>query len=168
MRFLVFNLLLIEPLTHAFLLSHVRQSFCSNHYHPLPMPSSVIPYQSETLAMTKREESVKMYSVQSGKEIIPLNEFDTNQLAEADSIFDSIDTDKDGGISGEELRSHLVALGCSAESIRSLFTVLDTNDDGTISRNEMRFAFENYESEALRIAFGLGTKSTNGAYDDTV
>mmetsp|Transcript_26763 Transcript_26763/g.61600 ORF Transcript_26763/g.61600 Transcript_26763/m.61600 type:complete len:265 (-) Transcript_26763:53-847(-) len=169
MRFLILNLILVEPFTRAFLLSHVRQSFCANHCQPLAMPSSVAPYQSEALIMTKRKESTNMYSIQSGKEVASsFNELDATILADADSIFDSIDIDKNNEISGEELRSHLVAFGCSPESIRFLFTVLDTNDDGIISRDEMRFAFENYELEDLRLAFGLGTKSTKGAYDDAV
>mmetsp|Transcript_38491 Transcript_38491/g.89488 ORF Transcript_38491/g.89488 Transcript_38491/m.89488 type:complete len:298 (-) Transcript_38491:286-1179(-) len=89
-------------------------------------------------------------------------------FAEADSIFDTIDINKDGGISNAELQAHLVILGYSKDSIRYLFTALDSNADGVISREEMRFAFANYESTALYMSLGLGNEVTNDAFNDAV
>jgi len=88
--------------------------------------------------------------------------------AEADSIFDTIDINKDGGISNAELRAHLVVLGYSQDSIRYLFTALDANADGVISRKEMRYAFSNYESTALYMALGLGNDVTDDAFNDAI
>jgi len=88
--------------------------------------------------------------------------------AEADTLFDAIDTNKDGGISNNELRAHLVLVGYSRDSIRYLFNTLDANLDGVISREEMRYAFANYESTALRMALGVGNDVTNDAFDDAV
>jgi len=75
----------------------------------------------------------------------------------SDSIFDKIDTDKDGTISNDELQLHLEGIGYSNMSIRTLFATLDKNADGLISREEMRFAFTNYDIQALYEAFGVGT-----------
>jgi len=92
----------------------------------------------------------------------------TEAFAEADAIFDTIDTDKDGGISNAELRAHLVVLGYSQDSIRYLFTALDANADGVISREEMRFAFSNYESTALYMSLGLGNDVSDDAFNDAI
>jgi len=76
-----------------------------------------------------------------------------------DTIFTSIDTNNDGGISYEELHTNLEGIGYSSESIRSLFTSLDRNKDGMISRIEMQFAFANYETAALYKVFGVLNKA---------
>eukprot|EP00554_Chaetoceros_debilis_P012898 CAMPEP_0194112548 /NCGR_PEP_ID=MMETSP0150-20130528/12382_1 /TAXON_ID=122233 /ORGANISM="Chaetoceros debilis, Strain MM31A-1" /LENGTH=312 /DNA_ID=CAMNT_0038802221 /DNA_START=57 /DNA_END=995 /DNA_ORIENTATION=+ len=83
------------------------------------------------------------------------NTTDAELIAEANLIFDTIDTNQDGGISNEELRTYLEGIGYSTECIRSLFTALDKNVDGVISREEMQFAFGNYELNALYKAFGF-------------
>lgn len=90
-------------------------------------------------------------------------------LQTADSIFDTIDTNRDGSISNDELRTHLGSIGYSPESIRLLFTALDKNADGVISREEMRFAFENYDVSSLYKAFGVGDEDvTEEMYSATV
>merc|ERR1719491_362794 len=71
--------------------------------------------------------------------------------------FTNYDTDKDGTISNDELQVHLEGIGYSNKSIRTLFATLDKNADGLISREEMRFAFTNYDIQALYQAFGVGT-----------
>jgi len=88
----------------------------------------------------------------------------------ADSIFDAIDTDKDGSVSNEELRLHLEEIGYSANSIRSLFATIDKNADGAIDREEMRFAFDNYDLLALYQAFGVGVDdvANDKRYNDAV
>jgi len=92
----------------------------------------------------------------------------SDMIGEADTIFDSIDVNKDGQISNDELQSHLEKNGYSTESIRNLFTALDKNADGIISREEMQFAFYNYEATALFMAFGEGNDVSVDAYNDAV
>ena len=82
------------------------------------------------------------------------------RFAEADSLFDMLDTNNDGGISNEELKCHLESIGFAAESIRSLFTILDKNADGIISKAEMRFAWSKYDTANLYKAFGLDINDT--------
>eukprot|EP00751_Fragilariopsis_kerguelensis_P024155 CAMPEP_0170858366 /NCGR_PEP_ID=MMETSP0734-20130129/15948_1 /TAXON_ID=186038 /ORGANISM="Fragilariopsis kerguelensis, Strain L26-C5" /LENGTH=306 /DNA_ID=CAMNT_0011230987 /DNA_START=22 /DNA_END=942 /DNA_ORIENTATION=- len=82
--------------------------------------------------------------------------FDNNDSM-SDSIFDKIDTDQDGSITNDELQTHLEGIGYSNMSIQTLFGALDKNEDGLISREEMRFAFTNYDIQALYQAFGIGT-----------
>lgn len=88
-------------------------------------------------------------SIPSGKEI--------DLLDEADAIFDSVDTNKDGEISADELKTHLVdVMGYSSEYTTYLFASLDTNADGVITREEMRFAFYNFEALSMYMTFGIG------------
>mmetsp|Transcript_25460 Transcript_25460/g.38441 ORF Transcript_25460/g.38441 Transcript_25460/m.38441 type:complete len:276 (-) Transcript_25460:105-932(-) len=82
-------------------------------------------------------------------------------LPEADAIFDSIDTDCDGSITGAELKNHLMnTMGYSADSpqCRYLFEAFDSDRSGEISREELRAAFcsQNYGAVALYMTFGLG------------
>jgi Ca2+-binding EF-hand superfamily protein len=89
-------------------------------------------------------------------------------FAEADSLFDMLDTNNDGGISNEELKSHLESIGFAAESIRSLFTILDKNADGIISKAEMRFAWSKYDTANLYKAFGLDINDTGTPYNEVI
>jgi len=89
-------------------------------------------------------------------------------FAEADSLFDTIDTNNDGGISNEELKSHLESIGFAAESIRSLFTILDKNADGIISKAEMRFAWSKYDTANLYKAFGLDDNDARTPYNEVI
>jgi len=92
-----------------------------------------------------------------------------DKVTEANRIFDSIDKDGNGEISNDELRLHLEKNGFSADSIRNLFTALDKNADGAISREEMQFAFYNYETTALYMAFGVtNDQVSTESYDDAV
>ena len=90
------------------------------------------------------------------------------RFAEADSLFDMLDTNNDGGISNEELKSHLESIGFAAESIRSLFTILDKNADGIISKAEMRFAWSKYDTANLYKAFGLDINDTGTPYNEVI
>lgn len=92
----------------------------------------------------------------------------TDMVAEANSIFDSIDVNNDGEISNDELQANLEESGYSPETIRNLFTALDKNADGVISREEMLFAFSNYEATALFMALGKGSEVSGDAYNDAV
>lgn len=109
-----------------------------------------------------------MADAASSSETTEENQTITDMLSEANFIFDTIDKDGNGEISNDELRVHLDEAGYSAESIRNLFTALDKNADGAISREEMQFAFENYETTALYMAFGLGNEVNTESYDDAV
>jgi len=97
-------------------------------------------------------------------------ELDIDLLEEVDAIFDSIDVNKDGAISGDELRSHLVGtMGYSIESARYLFAVLDADINGNISREGMMYAFSNYEAVALYMTLGLGgSEVTDGVFSDAL
>jgi len=107
--------------------------------------SAAAASSSTTTSTTKEQE-------------LPLDsDWFANNDVMSDSIFDKIDTDKDGTISNDELQLHLEGIGYSNMSIRTLFATLDKNADGLISREEMRFAFTNYDIQALYEAFGVGT-----------
>jgi len=78
-------------------------------------------------------------------------------LVEADAIFDSVDRNKDGEITAEELRAHLVdQMGYTPEYTKYLFASLDTDADGVITRDEMKFAFYNFEALSMYMTFGVG------------
>lgn len=75
---------------------------------------------------------------------------------EAEAIFDCVDVNKDGAISAEELRIHLVdQMGYSAEYTQFLFDSMDMDSDGEISREEFRFAFYNFEAVSMYMTFGV-------------
>jgi len=78
-------------------------------------------------------------------------------LAEADAIFDSVDANKDGEISADELRAHLVdKMGYTPEYTKYLFESLDTDSDEVITREEMKYAFYNFEALSMYMTFGVG------------
>jgi Ca2+-binding EF-hand superfamily protein len=78
-------------------------------------------------------------------------------IYEVDSIFDAIDSNGDGVITLEELRSHLVdQMGYTEEYTTYLFASIDTDSNGTISRDEMKFAFYNFEALSMYMTFGMG------------
>jgi len=87
------------------------------------------------------------------------NDDNDDVIAQADALFDNIDSNDDNGISNDELELYLEKEGYSTNSIRYLFTALDKDADGKVSREEMRYAFSNYEVEALYNAFGLTEKT---------
>ena len=74
-----------------------------------------------------------------------------------DELFDTIDTNGDGVIQLEELRTHLFAKrGYSVSTIDGIFTALDVapkNDE--ISRDELRRSFALYDLSVVRRALGL-------------
>jgi len=74
---------------------------------------------------------------------------------DADTLFNSIDTDNSGEISKEELREHLKTFTkYSFKAISKIFKLLDVNKDGDIEKKELRDAFVKYS--ALRQAIGEG------------
>jgi len=78
-------------------------------------------------------------------------------LDEVDSIFDCVDTNKDGQISQDELRAHLVdEMGYSKKYTDYLFESIDTDSNGSISREELGFAFYNFEALSMYMTFGIG------------
>jgi len=78
-------------------------------------------------------------------------------LDEVDSIFDCVDTNKDGKISPAELRAHLVdEMGYSTKYTDYLFESIDTDSNGSISREELGFAFYNFEALSMYMTFGIG------------
>ena len=75
--------------------------------------------------------------------------------ADADALFNAIDTDGNGTVSKEELRAHLKQFSkYTFKAIGNLFTLLDVNKDGEIEKAELRDAFVKYS--ALRLAIGEG------------
>jgi len=80
---------------------------------------------------------------------------DDQRLANADELFESIDSDGNGKIDRIEFAEHLSKTGYSRETIARIFDVLDVNVTGTISRDELRRAFACYEYSALRLALGI-------------
>jgi Ca2+-binding EF-hand superfamily protein len=75
--------------------------------------------------------------------------------ADADYLFSSIDTDRSGTVSVDELQEHLTRGNKYSDSAQAnIFKMLDVNDDGEISKDELRDAFVQYS--ALRQALGEG------------
>lgn len=75
--------------------------------------------------------------------------------ADADTLFDTVDANDDGGISDRELRVHMRTYTSYSDSaISAIFANLDANEDGEVSRDELREAF--VKSAALRQALGMG------------
>jgi len=119
---------------------------------------TTVASRSGTFSGVSLHESVTATSSTKEPAELPLeSDWFANNDVMSDSIFDKIDTDKDGTISNDELQVHLEGIGYSNMSIRTLFATLDKNADGLISREEMRFAFTNYDIQALYEAFGVGT-----------
>lgn len=82
-------------------------------------------------------------------------EFINEIHADADALFNAIDTDGNGSISKEELRNHLKQFSqYTFKAISSIFKMLDANKDGNLERTELREAFVKYS--ALRLAIGEG------------
>lgn len=78
-------------------------------------------------------------------------------MDEVDSIFACVDTNGDGVITLEELKSHLVdQMGYTEDYTTYLFDSIDTDSNGSISKQEMRFAFYNFEALSMYMTFGLG------------
>jgi Ca2+-binding EF-hand superfamily protein len=85
-----------------------------------------------------------------------------SRLANADELFDLIDSDCSGEVDKREFTTHLSKAGYSMVTIAQIFHILDVNLDGLISRDEMRRSFMSYEYSALRLALGIkpsGVKS---------
>lgn len=94
--------------------------------------------------------------------MLALNDADAQETdAEADAVFEVLDTNGDGKISLEELESHLFGSGYSKAAITSMFETLDANSDGGISREELRTGFGRYASASLRLALGLAAGSAS-------
>ena len=61
--------------------------------------------------------------------------------AEADGMFELVDTDGDGTISVDEMRSHLLKNGYTETASDALFKSLDADGNGTICQEELRAGF---------------------------
>lgn len=172
MKSLTVTILLTVRLVNAF---HAGHTLLSCRWHHIP---STVQFQGKpspnglVLAMSGRNYAGVYRRPSSEASTDASNEMPyeivSDMIAEADAIFDIIDTNNDGEISNDELQLHLETNGFSTDSIRYLFTAMDKNADGVISREEMRFAFSNYESIALYMAFGLGDNVSGDAYNDAV
>ena len=91
---------------------------------------------------------------------VSLSTADAAQVAgEAGNVFRAIDSNGDGVISSEELRSHLSDKGYSTGAVQAMFEALDTNKDGEISPQELRDCFMRASSANLRLALGLPAKA---------
>jgi len=148
---------LISP-TKSFVPTHPQRQFIPNQKISKTMifdsGSATTPESIDDSGSATTSESIDDSGSATTSESIDL-------LPEADAIFDSIDADNDGSITGAELRNHLVnTMGYSAESpqCRYLFEAFDTDRSGEISREELRAAFcsQNYGAVALYMTFGLG------------
>lgn len=64
--------------------------------------------------------------------------------AEADGMFDLVDTDGDGTISVGEMRNHLLKNGYTEAASDAVFRSLDTDGNGTLDRVELRDGFLKY------------------------
>lgn len=83
-------------------------------------------------------------------------EFVKEICEDADQVFQSADSDGNGEIDQEELRSHIGRsfANYSESAIDNIFKQIDVNNDGTITKAEFRSAF--VKSSALRQAIGEG------------
>jgi Ca2+-binding EF-hand superfamily protein len=92
-------------------------------------------------------------------EAIPDSEVCDAIEADANAVFAIIDVNGDGGISREELMSHLTKAGYNEKAVGVLFDKLDTNKDDEISKEELTAGFLKYTP--LRSAPGLGAYNAN-------
>ena len=74
--------------------------------------------------------------------------------ADADKVFDAIDTDSNGTISSDEMRDHLQGCGYESEFTDRMLKAIDFDASGEIDRDELRKAFIVHPS--MRSAPGLG------------
>ena len=117
---------------------------------------------TETIApFTASRRTIVAVSATSDSTSAEGTNIDTNDsidlLDEVDSIFDCVDTNKDGQISQDELRAHLVdEMGYSEQYTDYLFESIDTDSNGSISREELGFAFYNFEALSMYMTFGIG------------
>ena len=68
--------------------------------------------------------------------------------ARADQLFATIDTDRNGSVSQQELLTYLLGVGVEQEEIAHIFAALDTDGDGRITPDEWRAGYARYVSPA--------------------
>ena len=84
----------------------------------------------------------------------------------ADAIFAILDSNGDGEISEDELRSHLLTAGYAEEAIVELHEMLDANPrDGIISQSELREGFVRYPPLLEAPGLGETLRRRPAAYD---
>jgi hypothetical protein len=88
----------------------------------------------------------------------------------ADRLFATIDTDKNGSLSQEELLVYLLGAGVEHEEIARIFAALDTNSDGaaaaacTTREVTMMFVMVNMDDETyIQNATHVGGRAANGS-----
>ena len=59
-------------------------------------------------------------------------------------LFDAMDTDRDGKVSGAEYRGYLEACGINVSAAAAFFAYADLDEDGMITRTEMSHAVEEF------------------------
>ena len=64
--------------------------------------------------------------------------------AEAERLFEQIDTDKSGTIDAGELLKHLLEAGVDTDEISRTFSAIDTDGDGAITREEWTAGYARY------------------------
>lgn len=148
----VVSLLIASPAC-AFAPTVHRQSALANKdvSYLTPEIHSPLQLRDHSTSLFAKEETTSDATTRQA----PSKEIDL--LEEANAIFDSVDANKDGVISSEELRSHLCdQMGYSADYTNYLFASLDTDDDGVITKEEFRYAFYNFEALSMYMTFGVG------------
>ncbi|KAL7059814.1 hypothetical protein AAHC03_013903 [Spirometra sp. Aus1] len=59
-----------------------------------------------------------------------------------DELMDSLDTDKSGTVSAQELVVALKGSGIDLEAVQAFIATIDKNGDGQLDRNELRAFFK--------------------------
>ena len=82
------------------------------------------------------------------------------------SLFNELDTDKNGSIDFREMREALVGSSMTEKEMRNLFNTIDTNNDGEINYDEFLTGLSdkrNINSKALKLLKNRGSLMDNPA-----
>ena len=85
--------------------------------------------------------------------------------AAADRLFATIDTDKNGSLSQEELLVYLLGAGVEHEEIARIFAALDADSDGKITPDEWRAGYARYVSPKAALMSGMRQYTTKAALE---
>jgi Ca2+-binding EF-hand superfamily protein len=138
-------------------------TFRPPHSRPIAlwMSAAAVPAQAEEeITLRRPEPSLSELMQMEAKDSLPRIQ------AEADALFDAVDTNGDGLISVEELYTHLSGVGfASASAVGNIFSLFDLDMNGKLDRDELRDAFIKYDDPGLRLALGLGTSEADVVFD---